>query len=58
MQLLAAVMSKDLKQATFAGIDVAKYLEVAKWTIAGASLAGIDHPHYTESYYLLATKLS
>lgn len=58
MQLLAAVMSKDLKQATFAGIDVAKYLEFAKWTIAGASLAGIDHPHYTESYYLLATKLN
>lgn len=33
-------------------------LENAKWKVISSTLGGIEHPHYTESYYLLATKLS
>lgn len=58
MQTLAAVMGGEMSPASFAVLDVAPYLENAKLGIISASLDGIDHPHYIESYYLLATKLT
>lgn len=58
MQLLAAYMGKIMTEEEFVAIDVAPYLEAAKWGIASAGLSGMVHPHIVESYYLLATKLT
>lgn len=58
MQGVAAVMGGAMDNTVFAGMDVAPYLERAKWTLGASSVIGIDHAHYNESYYLLATKLS
>lgn len=58
MQILAAVMagqyggSYDLD---FATLDVAPFMEDAKWGIIRTALGGVEHPHYPESYYLLST---
>lgn len=58
MQSLAGVMAGEMTKTTFTTLDVAPYLENAKWKVISSTLGGIEHPHYTESYYLLATKLS
>lgn len=58
MQTLAAVMAKEMGKPTFAVLDVAPYLEEAKWRTAATSASGVAHPHYMESYYLLATYLT
>lgn len=58
MQTLAGVMAGEMSNLTFITLDVAPYLQDAKWKIISSAIGGIRHPHYTESYYLLATKLS
>lgn len=58
MQILAAVMSNDFSAGNYATMDVAKYLEPAKWAVVGAKVSGIAEPHYTESYYVLAKNVS
>ena len=58
MQILAAVMSNDFSAGNYVTMDVAKYLEPAKWAVVGAKVSGIAEPHYTESYYVLAKNVS
>ena len=61
MQLMANAMTgPKLNQARFAAVVVAPYLTEAKDAITAAAYpnSSIDHPHYLESYYLLATELS
>lgn len=57
MQILSAVMGGSIKSEDFVLIDVAPYLEDAKAKIVllAADQKNIKHPHYFESYYLLAT---
>lgn len=57
-QLLAATVAGEITGIQFAAIDVAGYLEDAKWTISFYYLNnGFEHPHYLESYYLLAQNI-
>lgn len=58
MQTLAGVMAKEMTDAEFALLDVAQYLQEAKWRTVQTALGGVAHPHYMESYYVLATKLT
>ena len=63
MQMLAACLAEEIDAATFFLCDVATYLGPAKECLVG--LGGLnfsfknkaEHPHYVESYYLLATHL-
>ena len=55
MQLIAAKMGGRLTNEEFALTVVSRYLKPAKLALSATALwAGIEHPHYTESYYLLA----
>lgn len=55
MQLLAAVMAKEIKDTEFVvDMNVAERYESAKTAVIKSSLGGLKHPHYTESYYILA----
>ena len=58
MQTLAAIMSGHMTAGEFLALDLAPYLLSARLEIGTAYLGGMQHPHYVESYYLLATKLS
>ena len=60
MQFLAAVMGgTDVDGIIFAFVDVAQYLENAKMDMISIAVPSrIDHPHYVESYYLLATRIA
>lgn len=59
MQLLAAKMGQELSDADFLLIGVALYLHDAKKQLISLSHAGeINHPHYPESYYLLAMNIT
>lgn len=59
MQMLAAIMAGEMAGVDFVlRIEVAPYLREAKRSIASAYLGGMTHPHYPETYYLLATKIS
>lgn len=59
MQVLAAVRGGKLTQGTFLALNVAPYLETAKASISWLTfINGTDHPHFTQSYYLLATKIT
>ena len=56
MQLLAANMAKVIGKYRFVvELNIADRYEKAKTAIAAAALSGIDHPHYTETYYVLTT---
>lgn len=55
MQCVAAVLGDNYQG--FVGIDVAPYLEPAKGAIASSYLGEIEHPHYPESYYVLASNI-
>ena len=60
MQYMANAMTgPKLNQVRFAAVVVAPYLTEAKACITAAAYpnSSIDHPHYPESYYLLATEL-
>lgn len=55
MQLLAAFMGGKIDAYRFAiELDVATRYEDAKGAIISAGISGIEHPHYTECYYVLA----
>ena len=58
MQLLAAYQGQQINKTSFLRINVASYLEQAKSKIVSAAIGGMEHPHFVESYYLLATKLT
>ena len=58
MQLLAAFMGGQIDAYRFAvELNIAKRYEAAKGAIISAGISGIEHPHYTECYYVLATHL-
>lgn len=55
MQLLAAFMGGEIDIYRFVvELNIADRYENAKTAIEAAGLSGIEHPHYTESYYVLA----
>ncbi len=55
MQILAAVMSNTISQYRFVvELDMAERYEAAKRRIILSAIGGVEHPHYTESYYVLA----
>lgn len=58
MQLLAAFMGGEVDAYRFAvELNIAKRYEAAKGAIVSAGISGIEHPHYTECYYVLANHL-
>lgn len=55
MQLLAAFMGGEISIYRFVvELNIADRYENAKTAIEAVGLSGIEHPHYMESYYLLA----
>ncbi len=59
MQLLAAFMGGKIDAYRFAvELAIAKRYEGAKNAIISAGISGIEHPHYTECYYVLACHLT
>ena len=55
MQLLAAFMGGKIDAYRFAvELAIGKRYEGAKNAIISAGISGIEHPHYTECYYVLA----
>lgn len=58
MQLLAAIMGKQINGYRFGvELNIADRYENAKKQIVDSYLSGIEHPHYTESYYVLANRI-
>ena len=59
MQILAAKMAGTISNYRFVvELNVASRYESAKSAIVSSAIGGLEHPHYTETYYLLATKLT
>lgn len=59
MQLLAAFMGGKIDAYRFAvELNIADRYENAKTAIAAAGLSGIEHPHYPETYYVLALNVT
>lgn len=55
MQVLAAKMAGTISDYRFVvELDIAEHYESAKTAIISSALGGLEHPHYTESYYILA----
>lgn len=58
MQILAAIMAKEISPYRFAvELNIADRYEGAKTAMIFVSISGVEHPHYTESYYLLSKHL-
>lgn len=59
MQLLAAFMGGEINAYRFAiELNIAKRYEAAKAAIVSAGISGIAHPHYPESYIVLANNVT
>lgn len=59
MQLLAAFMGGEINAYRFAvELNIATRYEDAKGAIISAGISGIEHPHYTECYYVLANHVT
>lgn len=59
MQLLAAQMSGEINAYRFAvELNIAKRYEKAKSSVIASAIGGLSHPHYQETYYLLATHIT
>ena len=59
MQLLAATSSNYISDSQFVlEMNVAQRYEKAKAALVKTTMGKIKHPHYTESYYLLANKIN
>ena len=54
MQMLAAYMSGQMTTLEFGDYDIADKYETAKWSLALAAANGVAHPHYCESYFIIA----
>lgn len=54
VQMLAAFMCGRMTKLEFADYDIADKYESAKWALATAALMGVGHPHYCETYFILA----
>ena len=59
MQLLAAFMAKEIDAYRFAvELNIADRYENAKTALIDVGISGVEHPHYAETYYFLATYLT
>ncbi len=59
MQLLAAFMGKEIDAYRFAvELNIADRYETAKTALIAVGLSGVEHPHYPETYYVLADNLT
>lgn len=59
MQILAAKMAGKIGNYRFVvELNIADRYESAKSAIIGSAIGGLEHPHYTESYYVLADHIS
>lgn len=58
MQMLAAYMSGQMTTLEFGDYDIADKYETAKWSLALAAANGVAHPHYCESYFIIADSVS
>lgn len=59
MQILAAEMAGKIDNYRFVvELNVAKRYEKAKLKIVESAIGGLEHPHYTESYYVLANHIT
>lgn len=59
MQILAAVMGNNISAYRFTvELNIADRYEDAKSAIIASYLGGVEHPHYTESYYVIANHVS
>lgn len=55
MQVLAAKMAGIISDYRFVvELNIAERYESAKTAIISSALGGLEHPHYTETYYVLA----
>lgn len=55
MQVLAAKMAGTISNYRFVTeLNIADHYEDAKSAIISSAIGGLEHPHYTESYYVLA----
>lgn len=58
MQILAAQMAGKIDKYRFVvELNIAKRYENAKKAIIYSAIGGLEHPHYTESYYVLANHI-
>lgn len=58
MQLLAALMGGEIDAYRFQfELNIAARYEDAKGALVSAALGGIEHPHYPETYYVLANDI-
>lgn len=58
MQYLACYMAGQMTTLEFGDYDVADKYETAKWSLAAAAVWGVGHPHFCESYFIIADHLS
>lgn len=59
MQILAAKMANKISNYRFVvELNIADRYESAKTAIISSAIGGLEHPHYTESYYVLAKNIS
>ncbi len=59
MQLLAAFMGKEIDAYRFAvELAIAKRYESAKNALINVGITGVEHAHYPESYYVLASHIT
>lgn len=59
MQILAAQMAGAISTKQFVtDLNVADRYEKAKTAIIKSAIGGLSHPHYTESYYVLAKNIT
>ncbi len=59
MQLLAAFMGGEINAYRFAvELEICDRYSAAKSAIISAGISGIEHPHYTECYYVLTRHLT
>ena len=59
MQLLAAYMGGEINEYRFAvELDTADRYKNAKLSIIRAGIGGLEHPHCSESYYILSKHIN
>lgn len=59
MQLLAAFMGKEIDAYRFTvELNIADRYEDAKSALIAVGISGVQHPHYTETYYVLADNIT
>ena len=58
MQLIAAQMAGTITTKQFVmDLNIADRYESAKTALIKSAIGGLEHPHYTESYYILADNI-